>query len=395
VLAAFALALLGYRILLVLANPEPTIAIRVFWRAAHAVVDGRSPYDVETRTLSFVDGPVAVPFIAPLGLVSFSVARVVKLVVDVACTAAAVGLALRCLDLHWRSPVGAVVLLACAWLEPVRFVLAEGNFEPECLLALVAVAYFASRSRWGWAGLALGLSFSLKPILVLVLIVFLLARQWKASVVAVGVAGVFTALGTWITPSAGRFVSDVLPFLARGQGEDLLVYNVSLQGAFRQLGYPDLSALPLRAAVVLLVGIVVARQARAPRWWDDGRTLLEVTGLLVMATLLCFSYSFPHYTFYLLPLVLAALTRATLSTAVGLGLAIFGLATIYAPLPLGELQDLWRLLPLLGELALLGVVSAHSNAPSRDAGVHGATEVRAGAGSRTRVLSSATDDRRE
>lgn len=309
---------------LVLTRDSLHLAINVFWDAGRAVIDGVSPYDVTAVKGSFVDSPSALVFLAPLALLSLHAAHIVKLLIDIACIVAAIALLVRTLSGKWASMSAAVIVLVVAHLEVTAFILTERNWEPQVLLALAAVVFFVHSDRWMAAAVALGLSLALKPLLGLLLLVFIIARRWKAAGVVVGIPLLLNAVGYAIAPGAHRFFTDVVPFLLRGQSSDLQSANVSLPGFMRFAEVPEPLVIASTVAVAVAMGSLVWQRAT---WWrkdpENPLVLIEMASLLVMVVLLCFSYSFAHYTIYCLPLMLTVIDeRSAMRTP------LFGFAAV-------------------------------------------------------------------
>jgi arabinofuranan 3-O-arabinosyltransferase len=336
---------------LMLTEDSLHLAINVFWDAGRAALDGLSPYDVTAIKGSFVDTPSAVLFVAPLALLSLDAAHVVKLLIDIACLVGAIVLLARTISGKWASVSAAVMVLVVAHLEVTAFILKERNWEPQILLAFVAVVYFVHSRRWMAAATTLGVSLALKPLLGPLALLFILARRWRALGVAIAIPLVLNAAGYAITPGAHLFFDDVVPFLLRGQSPDLQSANVSLPGLMRFEGVAEPLVVASTAAVALAIAYLVWQRAS---WWlkDDENqiVLIEIASLLILGVLLCFSYSFSHYAIYCLPLMLTVVDERSSMRTPLLGFAAVMTTGIFITSP-------WA---LVGELLLVVMLASKS-----------------------------------
>jgi hypothetical protein len=110
------------------------------------------------------------------------------------------------------------------------------------------------------------------------------------------------------------FITRAVPWLLGGTGPTYQAYNVSLAGAGASLGLPSVAMLPVRALVLVIVVGLGWRIAR--RDGDISLQVIELAGLLVLLTVLDFSYAWPYYTIYLLPLFVAVFRKGSLVRSV-------------------------------------------------------------------------------
>src|SRR5258708_15137626 len=85
------------------------------WLAARAFIHGMPAYGHNGTPFRFMYPPSALLLFAPLGLLDFTAAKQVFLVVNAASIVAAAMVCLRLFGISWRSQVAALLLLAL-WL---------------------------------------------------------------------------------------------------------------------------------------------------------------------------------------------------------------------------------------------------------------------------------------
>lgn len=326
-------------------DPTRGSAISVFWRAGKAILAGQTPYDAAIATGSFVDPPSAVLVTLPFALLNLDGAHLLKLLIDLACVAGTVLLVCRGTFGQWFSAPAAAGVLVVAYAGVIRFVLDEGNWEPQLILAFAATVHWISKDRWLPAAFILGSTFAVKPILVPLLIVFLLERRWRDILIAGSIPLVLNLISYPLVPGYERFFTDVIPFLVSGQATDVQSFNVSIRGF---LEFHEVHPLIVGTAQAAMVGLVAYLVWDRHALWHLDRAnhviVTETCTLLVLGLLLTFSYSFPHYTVYCLPLLLTVLDqRSSLRGPLVALAAVFILS-----------WDPWRpSVSLIGELILL------------------------------------------
>ncbi|GAA2720048.1 glycosyltransferase 87 family protein [Cellulomonas aerilata] len=329
----------------------PANDLEILWRAGRRLLAGGPLYDPEH---AFIYPPVAGWVLAPLGALPFRVAVAVVVVVSTAALVAAALLLLRLVGVPARSPVTAGVLLLLAVSRPVDGLLTQGNLDVVLVLGEVVVIACLVTRRDVAAGLVLGAACAVKPTLAPMVLGTLLLGRTRATVVAVASAAGLTLLGFATVRDAGTFVGDVLPLLADGNRAVLHQYDRSLRGAAEILGVPDGVALAARAAVLALavaVAVVVSRRRRR-----GPLAALEVMPVLLLGGLLASSFSWPNYSLYLLPLLVAVVLPGALARAwpVWAGVFVLWTADEWPSLQRGETVDaVVALRPTWGWLLLL------------------------------------------
>ncbi len=253
----------------------------------------------------FLYPPSSLIILAPFGLVDFPTAKLPFLVLATAAILVGGWLCLRLFGLHWASPAGILLLLGLSLWIAVRQTLWLENFDGFILAGEAGALLAATRQRWLLAGCLLGLTYAIKPGVLPLLLIPLIYRRWASAALAAAIPAVLSAVALLLSVDAIGFFTGSVPFLLQGQGPtaDIQIYNVSIQGAVANLGLPALLGVVLRVAVLAGTAFLVWR-----RWklgGDEALRLTELSGLIVLATLLTFSYSFERYALWLLPLLVS------------------------------------------------------------------------------------------
>lgn len=293
------------------------------------ILDGGHPYDV----YMFLYAPSAGILLAPLGLLGWTAARVLFLATSAVAIAAAGAVSLRAAGLRWNGTLAGLLLLVLAVSPPVTLTLNLGNVNGYLVLceALALAAMLAS--RWTAAGIALGLGLAIKPIAAPLLVFPLLARRWGAAAVAIAIPVVLTVVAVAINPNAFDFFSDRVSLLLHGAPPVLARSNTTIVGAFENLSMPHAAASALRLATIVVALALAWRRWVLPPQPGEPRSLrlLEVAGVLILAELLCFSFSWPYYGIYLLPLLVTVVHRQALLRH---PFALVGIALMCSPIAL-------------------------------------------------------------
>jgi Glycosyltransferase family 87 len=318
------------------------------WGGLHRFLHGYSPYGTVTHLPYGYDHPPGSTLIdAPLGLLSLSLAeKVVVVLSGIICmlAIALVGKGRKDL-LPWRIALAAFIVSVS---RPFHEELSLGNIDLLALAPMVVGMIAIERGRERLGGVLIALGVCVKPTAALVLIAPLLARRWRASVIALGTVLVVTLLGFAVVPHSWRFFTSVVPFLT-GPEQGRADYNGSFTGVveYTGLGSSTPAALTQLIALLVLVGVIVRyRRALAD-------SLPMSMALLAVAMLVVPRYSFEVYGLYLVlafPVILRAHGRLEISLA---AIAVWFL-TVRDVLPLsGSVVDRFReLRPGLGHIAL-------------------------------------------
>ncbi len=309
----------------------------------------------------FLYPPSSLILLAPLGLVDFPTAKLPFLLLATAAILVGGWLCLRLFGLHWASPAGVLLLLGLSLWIAVRQTLWLENFDGFILAGEAGALLAATRQRWLLAGCLLGLTYAIKPGVLPLLLTPLVYRRWASAALAVAVPGVLSAVAFLLSVDAIGFFTGSVPFLLQGQAStaDVQIYNVALQGAVANLGLPALLGVVLR--VLVLAGTAALVWLRWKVGGDEPLRLTELTALIILATLLTFSYSFERYALWLLPLLVSVAHPAAAMRSWIAWLGVYGMGSpdgnlVWSHLGLG---DRWQV-RVTGGLLLILVVLAIS-----------------------------------
>lgn len=265
------------------------------WRAARAFVERSEPYHV----VGFVYPPSALLLFAPLGALSFNQAHLVFHVLNTGSIVMAAVLALRVFGIRPASATAAAIMFALFISAPVRLTLYTENVNGVILAALMFAFSAVISGRWTLAGLVFGLGLAVKPVLLPLLLFPILARQWRGFLTAIALPILLSALVLPFVTDSAKYVTEVVPFLWKGNYPQNYAINTSIAGAVRIL---DLS--PWFASVMRVVTLVAGSTLIWFRLMAaDERTIIaaHLVGLALPITFLVFSFSWPYYALYLLP----------------------------------------------------------------------------------------------
>jgi arabinofuranan 3-O-arabinosyltransferase len=222
------------------------------WRAARAFVNGSEPYRVD----GFVYPPSAVLLFAPFGRLTFGHAHLLVHLLNATCLLAAAVVALRLFRIRLSSPVAAAIVFALFISAPGRLTLYLDNVDG-LVLATGMFAFLAAVEGWPTAaGTLFGLGLAIKPVLLPLVVLPLLAKQWRMIAAAGVVPFARCLLVLPVLPGAASFVTDVLPFLWKGNYPQNYTINTSFVGAVTILQLAGSLATVLRL-VTLSIGVVL------------------------------------------------------------------------------------------------------------------------------------------
>jgi arabinofuranan 3-O-arabinosyltransferase len=256
---------------------------------------------------------------AVLGLLQYSAARTLMLVLNAAAIVAGAHLLMRRFGWSWLSWAGVAVLAGLTASEPVSQTLYSGNINGLIFLAEVMVLLAADRGRWTPAGLALGLSIAIKPVLAPLLLIFIARRRWLAIVVALSIAATLVAVGWLVTINPVATYGEVLRTLGTDGGSE----SVALKGAVEALELPPVVSASLRGAAVL-AGVLLLWRSRASL--HDAIDPWEWSGILLAATFLASAFSWTYYGIFLVPVVFRVLIGGSRAAIGVLAIAVYFVA---------------------------------------------------------------------
>jgi Glycosyltransferase family 87 len=268
----------------------------IFLGAAHAVLDGRSPYPAHPHTFTgdaqYVYPPLLAFLVMPLTAISPGLAVGLFAAVNVA----ALLLALYLLGVtDWRCYALATLY------QPTRDAIGTGTIGP-LLLLLVGLAWrFRDRLR-PVAGVAVGAAVILKLFLWPIAVWLAITRRYAVAALALA-SGLVLAVGSWAVIDF-RGLGDYPALLSRlSHLETLKSYSAVALG--HALGLPTPLAWAAALVLAALLLVAAARAARHPSWSDRDRDAVSLTYALG-AALVASPIIWQHYLILMLaPLALA------------------------------------------------------------------------------------------
>lgn len=334
--------------------------LQIYFRAVHYWADGGSIYDYAQYdrvqiSLGFTYPPLAAVLMYPMAAVSWPIVKTVTLLAIVAAAAACTFLSLReRFDLRVRPMLFVTALATCAAfdLEPIRETLAFGQINLFLATLVMADLLVLGRRQSKWTGLGIGLAMAIKLTPGIFLLYLILARQWRAVVVALGtaigaslVAAVVAPTETWQFFTTLLWQSDRVGYLGNAA-------NQSVNGLLSRFAYPGQASHLVWIVAVLVLGALAVRRIRFALHRGDQLAAITICGL---TGVLISPVSWPHHLVWVLPAAIMLLAR--LFTAVEFSLV--------AP-PVRGWKAVSRLRPLAGPivLALSGVLALGFDARS-------------------------------
>lgn len=284
------------------------------WNAVDKYVHGRPVYDEDYSTLDphYLYSTGATFLLGPIGwLPGRDIARTIMMWLGAASIFSALWLLAASVVSRHRGQVFAVlVIVACAFNEPVRSTLSLTNINGFLFLLQVLFALLTIKMlRHGWraslkswvavvAGIILGVAMTIKPQFLALAVVSLLSGHITVLVVA----GVFMAvvfLAGWLTMAGPQdYVDRLLPYL--GQARDY--NNGSIEGVGRQLGWSEAAITGSTVAFLVVVALSLVAlwryKSEQPVVW-----VYCSLGVLFAGVLMTTGLMQGYYCIWLLPLV--------------------------------------------------------------------------------------------
>jgi len=218
----------------------------ISWRAEKFFAHGISPYAIK----GFVYPPSCALLFRPLAGLSHHQLVMGGIAVVSVLIWATVMLAAVAIGRRWWGLTAGLAILLLSYAGAAR---GELSLENSSVLGAFALALFfllACRGHWIAGASVIGVSLAVKPLLAAVLLVFLLARQWKALAVAIGVPVVLNLVALAIVPDPGR-VWTKLPSLLNRSGSGVN-FNSAWVDVVRTLGLPEGVSVVLRLLTIVL-----------------------------------------------------------------------------------------------------------------------------------------------
>ncbi|MFE7648355.1 glycosyltransferase 87 family protein [Streptomyces phaeoluteigriseus] len=285
------------------ATPDGGMDNAIVVRAAHAWLEGRSPYDDP----HFLYLPGAVLAAVPQALLPPDLLRVLVPSAVMACLVGGWACALRLHRVPLDSRLAALGLIAlAAGFAPFGHLVRLGNWTATAVLGLPLGLLLMRRGRWTAAGAVLGTALALKPLLAPLALLFLFAGRWKALAVLAAVPALASGACALLLPDPAGFFTRTLPFLLHGQDAFVRLYEASPGAVLPRLGVPRLAARTL-ALAACAAGLFAAYR----RWGraDPGPLRLSETAAgLMLSVFLVSRPSYDHYLVVVVPLLLAGLS---------------------------------------------------------------------------------------
>ena len=293
---------------------------------------GRLP-DIELgANLPFTYPPIAAILFAPLAMMPLKVASALFTVVSIVAFGVATWLVgrevsgLRGARAAW---FGVALTGAFMWIGPMRETIWFGQIN-NVLMCLVVVDLLALRGR-KWQGSLIGLAMAIKLTPAVFLAYFLMRKDWRALIVGIVSALVYTAIGFAVTwRDSVNYWTDAL-LSADRVGNLAYLANQSINGLIRRLILDDRTASLVWFASCAVIGLGLL-------WllWRLFKVGLDAAAMVTMAlyALLASPVSWSHHWVWCVPaiLVLAFLwrTRGPVVGWIGAAVAALGLWVFYS-----------------------------------------------------------------
>lgn len=292
-------------------------ALSDFWQ-------GKRIYDQDYASPDphYLYTPGATFLLSPLGLFGYVWSRRIFVTVSALCLVAALGVLLRHVGVSlrsWQWPCA--VIVACV-TESVRSTLSFGNINAVLLLLLSVFLVSLAKNKQWVAGCVLGALILIKPQFAPLLILPIVKLQWRPVIPAVGIVGVFNAVGVAVVSGGwGDFVHKLVPYL----GIVRPFANVSIPGmaAFFESDSPWWAAWKLVIVVAGFTACVILLRWRNS---DVFFWLSATTAVILVSVFLLSSLGQTYYSMWVFPFIIAALytsRRWVLNVPMAVALVLF------------------------------------------------------------------------
>ena len=279
-----------------------------FWAAGNNLYD-YAQYDPINISLGFTYPPLAAALMRPMTLVGMSAAIGISVLAILGSAVGCVWLSLRerfaVRGLRMAVLAGAVT--GCMFtLEPVRQTLAYGQINLYLGLLVLGDLLVLARRDSRWAGVGVGLALAVKLTPGVFLLLFVLARQWRAVVVALGTAVGATLATAVVAPAeTWQYFTSLLWDTTR-VGTVGSAGNESINGLIHRLVQPAQPGGTALLLAVLLVGTLAVKRIRAALAAGDMLAAVTLTGLLGA---LISPVTWTHHIVWVIPAAVALAAR--------------------------------------------------------------------------------------
>jgi arabinofuranan 3-O-arabinosyltransferase len=279
-----------------------------WWYAAGAWLHDSPLY---TQIGGLVYPPSALLVLTPFGMLSFDKAKLVFLIVNVAAILLGTALSLASFRVPRYIGAGVIALLGLASAHPVLQTIDLGNINGVIFASEVAMLLAALRGRWLLAGTFLGLGLAIKPVLPALLLLFLFERRYLGLAAAIAIPAILCLPPLVLNHSTAEFFTYTIPFLLSGNDPDIASFNVALAAAVPNLNVPS-SVVSVLRITILFAGIILLWLRWRQQDEDPALRLIEITGLLLIISFLCSSFTWRSYGIYLIPLIVSTVRHGAL-----------------------------------------------------------------------------------
>lgn len=312
-----------HRVFVVALNGTPTDDFTTVYSAIRRMWDGAPVYEQAYHLVDplYLYNPGATALLAPLGLMPFTAARTLFILLGAAAITAGLAILTRLVGHSLRGPVWPAAIALAFGTEAVTNTLAFTNINGLLFLALTVTLWALVRAhgpaqdaaaapnsssvgmRYSWlGGVVLGLAILIKPQFAPLVALWVVKRDWRASVAAITVPVVANAVAiATLEPTAG-YADKLLPYLA--QTRDYA--NSSWPGARAYFDLPGALYWPVWLAVAAVVGATLLALLR----WHDRDVVwwaLTTSGVIFVGIFFLSSLGQQYYSMWLLPFVFTAL----------------------------------------------------------------------------------------
>ena len=283
-----------------------------YWADGHNIYD-YSQYDPVNISLGFTYPPLAAVLMWPMSGMTFESLTTLTVVAILLATAACVALCVR--DRFTMSPgrllfVTALGTCAAFLLSPTRLTLSFGQINMFLALLVLADLLLLGGRGSRWLGIGIGLAMAIKLTPGVFLLYFVLGRNWRAVITAIGTAVTATLAAALVAPAETWQYFTTLIWQSDRLGFTGSTSNQSLYGLLSRVTSPDPPSGLIWVILVLAVGAVAGRRIRRALQAGDRLVAVTVTGMLGV---LISPVSWPHHIVWVIPafvVVSAVLIRA-------------------------------------------------------------------------------------